>query len=391
MSDKPLSVLLVAPVMPYPPNRGGKADVWRRAVALSKCGASVLLACPSADEASNQAAGKAAAEAGIELFLLDRVPLTSAIGRWITSGVSVPLFAARRQPTSATCARLVERARALGVRTVVAEGPWLWPLASLVGRSLGCSLVYRSHNIEYGYMRRQRELETSPRARASMLVNFLGLEGFERRAIAEAHLLLDISSEDLVHWGHPHGRCLPPIPAGRAASATIQPTKGLLFLGNLMSPNNLAGLRFLLDDVLPEVRRQVPELECHVVGAGPDAQTEQWIAAAGAILHKDVADPMAWAAGAGCIVNPVRDGSGVQLKTLDMLQTDRPIISFDQGLRGLPPQVRSTVCVVKTRDDLIAAILGLQRQGFPVAGGRESVRKLFDERAFFDVLSEAVQ
>ena len=26
--------------------------------------------------------------------------------------------------------------------------------------------------------------------------------------------------------------------------------------------------------------------------------------------------------GAGCIVNPVRDGSGVQLKTLDMLQTD---------------------------------------------------------------------
>jgi polysaccharide biosynthesis protein PslH len=391
VSGRPRSVLVIAPGLPYPPDRGGKADIWRRAVALSKCGATVLLACPRADEKTNQLAADAATKAGIELFLFDRASPGQALGRWLMAAAALPLFSARRLPSDATRSRLLERARALSVNVVVSEGPWLWPLAKSAARDLRCPLVYRSHNIEFAYMRRQRELEQSASARMGMSISFLGLERFERRAIAESDLLLDISADDLRSWQHPRGRCLPPIPGSPVEATAVQQTQGVLFLGNLMSPNNLAGLKLLLDDVLPQVRRQVPDLQCHVVGSGPDAQTERWIAAAGASLHKDVPDPMAWAAGAGCIVNPVRDGSGVQLKTLDMLQTDRPIISFDQGLRGLPAQVRSTVQVVKTPEELVAAILELHRQGFPPATGRQQVRELFDDRAFFNLLGEVLQ
>jgi hypothetical protein len=208
--------------------------------------------------------------------------------------------------------------------------------------------------------------------RLSMKVNFFGLDRFERQAIANADLLLDISADDLGHWRHPHGRCLPPIPAPAVDPALAERTDGVVFLGNLRAPNNLAGLRMLLDEVLPAVRRKAPELSFHVVGSSPDAQTEQWIRSTGAQLHKDVANPLAWLLGAGCIVNPVRDGSGVQLKTLDML----------------PPKVRDTVKVVSSPAELTESILSLHRQGFPPAPGRAQVRELFDGRAFFTMLCE---
>lgn len=392
MSDVRLGVLLVAPVLPYPPDRGGKADVWRRALALQKCGATVLLACPRADDDADQQAAEAAAREGIELFLFDRMPLGQAMGRWLSSAsAGLPLFSARRLPTDVDQQRLLERARERRVNVVVSEGPWLWPLAKAIGQALKCPLVYRSHNIEAAYMRRQRELERSGRTRLSMRVSFFGLDRFERHAIRNSDLLLDISADDLGHWRHPRGLCLPPIPAPSVDAADAEKADGVVFLGNLRAPNNLAGLRLLLDEVLPAVHREAPGLQFHVVGSGPDAQTEQWIRSTGARLNKDVANPLAWLMGAGCIVNPVRDGSGVQLKTLDMLQTDRPVVTFAQGLRGLPPQVRETVHVIASKEEMTSAILDLHRQGFPAASGRRQVRELFDDRAFFNMLSEVRQ
>jgi hypothetical protein len=389
LNDVRLAVLLLAPVLPFPPDRGGKADVWRRALALRTCGATVLIACPRADENSDRAAVEAAAREGIDLVLFDRVSIGEALTHWLRAvGSGLPLFSARRLPAAAACRQLSARARELGINVVVSEGPWLWPLAKRIGQTLDCPLVYRSHNIEAAYMRRQRELERSWRMRLSMKVNFFGLDRFERQAIANADLLLDISADDLGHWRHPHGRCLPPIPAPAVDPALAERTDGVVFLGNLRAPNNLAGLRMLLDEVLPAVRRKAPELSFHVVGSSPDAQTEQWIRSTGAQLHKDVANPLAWLLGAGCIVNPVRDGSGVQLKTLDMLQTDRPIVTFAQGLRGLPPKVRDTVKVVSSPAELTESILRLHRQGFPPAPGRAQVRELFDGRAFFTMLCE---
>lgn len=223
-----------------------------------------------------------------------------------------------------------------------------------------------------------------------MRLSFCRLERFERHAISRSDLLLDISADDLGHWHHPRGRCLPPLPAPLSELPQGGLSDGVLFLGNLQTPNNLAGLRLLLDDVMPRVWREQPGLPVHVVGSGPGAETERWITARGARLHKNVADPMAWLMGAGCIVNPVRDGSGVQLKTLDMLQTDRPILSFAQGLRGLPAQARAAVRLVATPAELAEAIVALQREGFPAATGRAAVRALFDERAFQRALAEVL-
>ena len=61
--------------------------------------------------------------------------------------------------------------------------------------------------------------------------------------------------------------------------------------------------------------------------------------------------------GAKVLVNPVSIGSGVQLKMLDMLMTDVPIVTRSQGVRGLPPEVVSQFDVVDATEEFASAIL----------------------------------
>jgi hypothetical protein len=84
------------------------------------------------------------------------------------------------------------------------------------------------------------------------------------------------------------------------------------------------------------------------------------------------------------------DGSGVQLKMLDMLQTDRPVVTFAQGVRGLPREVAGVVNVVANADEMARTIVRWADQGFPDVSDRRAVRTAFNARAFGVALMEAI-
>lgn len=382
-----IHALLLAPDIPFPPNRGGRADVWRRAVALRSAGSEVSVAFPG--EPPDTAATAAARDQGIRLVAFARQSEIGAVSRWALVAGGMPLFVHRRMPTTTGFRALLEDLKATGVNVVVSEGPWLWELGRRLAAEFDCPLVYRSHNIEHRYMKRQAQLERSRFKRAWMSVSFAGLERFERRCIRRSDMLLDISADDLGFWGHPMGRWLPPLPS---TSTDLGGPRhgGVVFIGNLRTPNNIAGLRLLLGDVMPRVRLACPSLAFFVVGSSPSARLEHEIEQAGAKLFKNVDEPMDWMRGADCLVNPVMDGSGVQLKMLDMLQTDRPVVTFAQGVRGLPPDVAKVVEVVTDAAEMARAILRLQVQGFPSSSNRAGVRAAFSVLAFRNALAEAL-
>jgi hypothetical protein len=387
MTSTEIRALLLAPDIPFPPNRGGRADVWRRAEALRATDCEVTVAYPGGRPPG--AAEGAAQERGIHLIAFERQSLFAAVRSWVLSPGRPPFFTLRRAPSATAYTALLAESRAKRVTVVVSEGPWLWELSHRLSRDLGCRLVYRSHNIEHRYMKRQAQLERSLLVKARMFVSLAGLERYERKCISQSDVLLDISADDLSYWAHPRARWLPPLPS-RTGSTNESRHGGVVFVGNLRTPNNVAGLRLLLTEVMPRVRHVCPSLCFFVVGSSPSADLEREIEQAGAQLFKDVAEPMDWLLGADCIVNPVMDGSGVQLKMLDMLQTDRPVVTFAQGVRGLPSEVARVVDVVPDAEAMAGTILRWQAQGFPRAPDRTSVRAAFAVSAFRDALVEAV-
>src|SRR5690606_34806811 len=91
---------------------------------------------------------------------------------------------------------------------------------------------------------------------------------------------------------------------------------------------------------------QHPQATVVIAGSKPiPAVVDAVSRAGGATLLADVPDPSAVLASARVLVNPVLVGSGVMLKLIDMLMTDKPIVTTPQGAAGLPDDVLTTLRV----------------------------------------------
>ncbi len=107
----------------------------------------------------------------------------------------------------------------------------------------------------------------------------------------------------------------------------------------------------------------------------------------GVQTYFDVADVTPYQFGARVLVNPVAVGSGVQLKMLDMLMTDAPIVTTSQGVSGLPPACRSQFGIADTPETFAEALV--ERLGDPGVDlvARRDARRLFDLDAVRAVLA----
>ena len=191
-----------------------------------------------------------------------------------------------------------------------------------------------------------------------------------------AHTVFDISIDDMEYWrslGVKGARWLPPLPETALAPMEVPPIPGdIVFSGNLRTPNNLLGLQWLMDEVMPRVWQEAPDARLHVVGSAPDQQMRSRIAAQPK-LHAsyDVPTVQPFVVGARVLVNPVFIGSGVQLKTLDMLSTDVPIVTRSQALRGLPPELKSMLRVADDAATFADALLAARAAADPWPHGTQ--------------------
>ena len=357
-----MNIAILSPDVPFPANRGGRVDIWRRILSLIDLGHTVLcIHCASNDAINSE----------VEMSLDDKCvsigfkPTSSAfdiIERISAFGV-LPLHVLRRSPTTSFVDAVAVRLRSFMCEMLVLEGPWLGALALQISTRLGIPMVYRSHNIEHVYMRRQALLKP---ARAERIVGYLGatlgLRAFEERLISNAIEVWDISYRDSLYWasrGHPNVYWLPPLADRAPIDYTGSFDSDLLYVGNLRTPNNVHGLLRLIDSIFPRVKAELRDVTLTIVGSNPSLELRSKLASVGDVrLVCDVQDVRPFLHRARVLVNPVEFGGGVQLKTVDMLMTDCPIVVSPQGLSGLSDVVRETVSVA-TNDfefaDLVVA------------------------------------
>ena len=79
------------------------------------------------------------------------------------------------------------------------------------------------------------------------------------------------------------------------------------------------------------------------------------------ILESNPADATQFYARGRVLVNPAMHASGVSMKSLEMLQVMRPIVSTPQGLQGLPADVQKLFRVARDSQDFAEAVIGCLR------------------------------
>lgn len=242
------------------------------------------------------------------------------------------------------------------------DGPWLGETGVRLAKEFRVPIAYRSHNVEHVYLRRQAKASPSRRNQLAWALAAVGVKRQELKLMKASSRVLDISLDDLAFWekqGITNNRWLPPLPELALTGPPAEAISGdIVFVGGLSLPNNIRGVRWLVDEVLPIVRQQRPELTVSIVGSSPQPDLKSDLEANPSVrTFYNVPSVQPYLFGAKVLVNPVAIGSGVQLKILDMLMTDAPIVTTTQGIGGLPPECVAQVDVADTAELFAAAIL----------------------------------
>ena len=338
-----IRLLCIANEIPLPANSGGRVDVWRRLNALKKEGFSIALLCwydegrvelPSTeiiqklhevcDEVRFVPIQRSPGELLLRLLNIWRMP-SHVSARWIT----------------AKNKNLLEWARAFNPNLVLLDGLYGGAVAKWLAHKLGLSLIYRSHNIEHLYMREQALHEHRLMRRIGLFANCVGLEHFERNIFNSAAHVFDISIEDCHYWkssGITRIQWLPTIVdtefVNRLNAAIYESTIDVLYFGNLNTPNNVDAVRWLLTKVLPLVVDT--NIKITLAGSCPTSEVKNLVLANPRVaLIENPIDMAAIIAKAKIIVNPMRAGSGVNLKSVEMLFSRALLISTTVGVKGL--------------------------------------------------------
>jgi hypothetical protein len=348
---------------PVPANHGGRLDVLQRILALRQAGVEIMLVCWYSERLGEDPdrVAKAASEIASEVHVfparpfLDRPRLLLRYPGWI----------AMRVLEADELKRLAESVRRFAPDAILIDGLPCAAAGRQLSAALGQPYLFRSHNREYKYIKEQLPLNKSWRGRVRSLFNLAWLKGFEERVIREATKFYDISRNDLEAWnkhGFRHGEWLPPVmDPGRAARLSAvrewRPRYDVGYLGNLVNLNNLQGVVWFVEQVVPLVRAKMPAAKILIAGSQPGPAIVELCQKAGVDLLQD--PPVAETVLRDCrvLVNPVFQGSGVNLKSVEMLHTPAALVSTSIGVGGLPETATRHFAIADSPALFAAAIL----------------------------------
>ena len=354
---KRITIFVTEP--PVPATHGYRVDVWRRIEALQQLGASIQLVVISKDILT------AHDRQELSRFVEDVVYFHAYhslawYGRLLATFWRYPLPVAVRWLSTADLGRLSQAISAFQPDAMLVEGVYLAHLA--VRLSDEKPVFIRSHNIEHLYMHRQLKASTGLRTRANLTLANWTLSHYEHKYLKQSDRFFDISVDDLAFWkskGFNNGAWLPPVYIGKAGIIRSESQKwDALYVGNLYVPGNVEALRWFFQECYPLILEKKPNFRVAIAGSKPCRTVIEFCASApGITLIENPPSVTELYAQAAALFNPAVTGSGVNIKSVEMLMTGLPVISRSVGVVGLSNDIKSYFTIADQAQPFAAALL----------------------------------
>jgi glycosyltransferase involved in cell wall biosynthesis len=155
-----------------------------------------------------------------------------------------------------------------------------------------------------------------------------------------------------------------PIAVGTGELQPIQRkpgAKNIVTLGTLHYPPNADGIRWFLYEVLPRIRRSVPNVRLTVIGKSPPADFLDL-----ALRHPDVIrltgyvpDLIPYLEDSSLMVVPVRAGGGMRVRILEAFAYGMPVVTTTVGLEGIQAKPGKDVLVADSPADFADSVIRL--------------------------------
>lgn len=141
-----------------------------------------------------------------------------------------------------------------------------------------------------------------------------------------------------------------------AHSAIGTPPERILHLGSMDWTPNQQGVRWLMDEVWPHVRQNLPHAELDLAGRNmPESfvsDEEQGIHVLGEVDNAEETYDSACA-----VVIPLHAGSGMRIKLAEALSAGRPVVTTSKGMEGLALEHEKHVLVADSVQSMTDALI----------------------------------
>lgn len=358
-----MKLLIISHEFPYPVTQGGRYDIWNRILAFKKAGVEIYLISwyeitkndlPAQEDISY-------VESVVDHLLLLRI---SRDYRRVLNLLIYPSGVAARIINNCQYKEIHNKILKFGANCIWVETVYPTLLAYRLCDDLHLPVYIRQHNIEYKYIAGQFMLAKRIKLKLALLASSLHLKNFEIASLSRATRFFDISLNDLEFWremGYKNGQWFPPITFASLPITTRDHTKkeyNIGFVGNLYAPNNVKGVFWFVNNVLPLIWNIRPNTTFLLAGSNPNQAIINLCESDG--RYTLCPNPLQLDQLYGLIdvlINPVQFGSGINIKTIDMIFRNNPVVSTSVGVQGLPQEINRVFTVTDCPNSFAHAVI----------------------------------
>ena len=332
-----MQLLFLTETIPYPPDSGGRIKTLHT---LKMLAGSHRVHCHALVRDVDRMRHASALEAlgiTVTLHVVPRTPMNMAAAAAVAAATGRPL-SVQRHVHRRVLRRLLASVESQHFDAVYCDHLSMFEY----GRRLSLPIILDAHNVEYAIVK--RHLETIRRRPMRLLYEreWRALERYERTAYKQCRLVFAVSDIDaaaLCELGaDPTSVVAVPISIDVAGMPTPGPLvrdPNLLFVGGLRWPPNADAVAYLVEEILPLVRRDVPAVTLTIVGEAPASIRTRLSRHAGVRFTGYVNDLAPYFAAGRALVVPIRSGSGMRVKILDGLARGIPVVTTSVGGEGI--------------------------------------------------------
>ncbi|MDQ3936785.1 MAG: glycosyltransferase family 4 protein [Actinomycetota bacterium] len=253
--------------------------------------------------------------------------------------------------------------------------------------------VLTAHNLTWAYYR-TRARSARGAKRFALGAEARRWRGYDERVFELYDRLVTVSEHDAEVVARMTSTPATAIPAGtdtRALAPQPEPEGGndpvVVFTGSMRWPPNAEGLRWLLREVWPRVRRRVPEARLFAIGADPPEDARA-LADDHVEITGRVPDLEPYFARAAVVVIPILSGAGIRLKLLDALAAGRAIVSTTMGAEGAVVRAGEHLVVADDPESFATAVAELLGDPERRRALGAAARRLAEERYEWEALGD---
>lgn len=221
------------------------------------------------------------------------------------------------------------------------------------------------HNVEAMIWKRHYEIQPGVMQKLYLYDQWRKMRKFEKEMCRRFDSVIAVSVEDRDQMRMEYGaESVFDVPTGvdtdffRSSSAGNPQPNSLVFTGSMDWLPNEDAIRYFMQEIMPLIKKTVPDATLTVVGRNPPASLSEWARRdPSLIVTGRVEDVRPFIERSAAYVVPLRIGGGTRLKIFEALAMGKAVVSTTVGAEGLPVANGSDLLLADEPQEFAAAVV----------------------------------